>query len=192
MLRRLEGAYRPGRVEAHRDTYDDTTDGQIAATDRELRISGVTGADGGRTALLTHKDARADEASGTGPEHETRMADGEAAHAIVRGLGHRPALSLEKRCRNYAFERDGRPALASLVRVSEPEGVFPDVGTAEADGRELPAALAAVRAVLTGPGVPGGGSGHRAPHRGRRCGKRPATPTLTVRHSLWSASPCFQ
>ncbi|MFB7476784.1 class IV adenylate cyclase [Kitasatospora sp. NPDC056184] len=153
VLRRLEDAYGPGRVEVYRDTYYDTPDGQLAAYDRELRIREVAGADGGRTVLLTYKGARVDEASGSKPEHETWVADGEAAHAIVRGLGHRPGLVFEKRCRTYAFEREGRRVLATLVRVAELDGVFLEVETAAADERELPAALAAVRAVLAGLGV---------------------------------------
>ncbi|MER7703664.1 CYTH domain-containing protein [Kitasatospora sp. NPDC097605] len=154
VLRRLEDAYGPGRVEVYRDTYYDTPDGRLAAGDRELRVREVTGADGGRTVLLTYKDARVDAVSGSKPEHEMRVADGEAAHAIVRGLGHRPALAFEKRCRNYAFEHEGRRMLATLVRVTELDGVFLEVETAAADERELPAALAAVRAVLAGLGVP--------------------------------------
>ncbi|MFE6865079.1 class IV adenylate cyclase [Kitasatospora sp. NPDC057692] len=153
VLRRLEAAYGPGRVERYRDTYYDTPDGQLTAGDRELRIREVTGADGDRAVLLTYKDARVDEASGSKPEHETRVADAEAAHAIVRGLGHRPGLVFEKHCRTYAFEHQGRRMLAALVRVAELDGVFLEVETAAADERELPAALAAVRAVLAGLGV---------------------------------------
>ncbi|MFF2656144.1 class IV adenylate cyclase [Kitasatospora sp. NPDC058032] len=154
VLRRLEEAYGPGRAELYRDTYYDTADGRLSAADRELRIREVTGADDGRTVLLTYKDARVDEASGSKPEHETRVADAEAAHAIVRGLGHRPALAFEKRFRNYAFEYGGRRMLATLVRVPELDGVFLEVETAAVDERELPAALVAVRAVLAGLGVP--------------------------------------
>ncbi|MFE2109891.1 class IV adenylate cyclase [Kitasatospora sp. NPDC059463] len=153
LLRRLEDAHGPGRAEVYRDTYYDTPDGQLSAADREVRIREVTGADGSRTVLLTFKDARVDAVSGSKPEHETRVADGEAAHAIVRGLGHRPVLAFEKRCRNYAFEHRGRRMLATLVRVTELDGVFLEVETGAADERELPAALAAVRAVLTGLGI---------------------------------------
>ncbi|MER6361923.1 class IV adenylate cyclase [Kitasatospora sp. NPDC001527] len=156
LLRRLERAYGPGRAELYRDTYYDTPDHQLALDDCELRIREVTGADGGRTVLLTYKDARVDEASGSKPEYETRVADAEAAHAIVRGLGHRPVLAFEKRCRNYGFVREGRRMLATLVRVAELDGAFLEVETAAADERELPAALAAVRAVLAGLGVPEG------------------------------------
>ncbi|MFF8770880.1 class IV adenylate cyclase [Kitasatospora sp. NPDC015120] len=155
LLRRLEGAHGPGRAEVYRDTYYDTPDAQLDAADRELRIREVTAEDGSRAVLLTFKDARVDEASGSKPEHETRVADGGAAHAIVRGLGHRPVLAFEKRCRTYAFEHRGRRMLATLVRVTELDGVFLEVETGAADARELPAALAAVRAVLAGLGISG-------------------------------------
>ncbi len=103
----------------YRDTYYDTPDGQLTDSNGELRIREVTGADGGRTVLLTYKSARVDEASGSKPEHETRVADAEAAHAIVRGLGEVPRLAFEKRCRNYAFAYTGRRMLATPVRVAE-------------------------------------------------------------------------
>ncbi|MFB6893794.1 adenylyl cyclase, partial [Kitasatospora sp. NPDC056327] len=80
-------------------------------------------------------------------------AEAGAAHAIVRGPGHEARPVFEKRCRNDEFTHEGRRMLATLVRAAEPDGMFPEVGTAAADGRELPGALAAGRAVPAAPGV---------------------------------------
>lgn len=72
--------------------------------------------------MLTYKGARVDEESGSKPEHETRVEDAEAVHAVLRGLGYVPAIACEKRCRNYDLDARGRQMLATLVRVPEVEG----------------------------------------------------------------------
>ncbi|MEW2163876.1 hypothetical protein AB0912_12885 [Streptomyces sp. NPDC007084] len=38
--------------------------------------------------MLTFKDAAVDEESGSKPEHETEVAEADAVHAVLRGLGH--------------------------------------------------------------------------------------------------------
>ncbi|WP_329564651.1 class IV adenylate cyclase [Kitasatospora sp. NBC_01266] len=152
VMEKLETAYGPGRPEVYQDTYYDTPAGLLGQGDRELRIRTVHAADDTRT-VLTYKGARVDEASGSKPEAETRVDDAEAAHEIVRGLGHVPVIAFEKRCRNYAFSAAGRELLATLVRVPEIDGTFLEVETIAAGDDDLDAALAAVRAVLADLGI---------------------------------------
>ncbi len=139
------------RVEVYRDTYYDRPDGSLEKAGEELRVRTVHGADGTRT-VLTYKGAAVDEESGSKPEHETRVADSEAAHAILRGLGHVPVIAFEKRCRNYEFEARGRQLLATLVRVPELDGTFLEVETL-VDEDEVAAALDDIRAVLADLGI---------------------------------------
>lgn len=144
-LRRLD-ALGTGRAEVYQDTYYDTPDGTLEARDEELRVRTVHGAEETRT-LLTYKGARVDDASGSKPEHETRVEDAEAVHAMLRGLGYVPAIAFEKRCRNYNFKARDRQMLATLVRVPEVDGTFLELETI-AEEKELADALADVRTVL--------------------------------------------
>ncbi|MEV4453589.1 class IV adenylate cyclase [Streptomyces mirabilis] len=139
------------RVEVYRDTYYDRLDGSLEKADQELRVRTVHGAHGTRT-VLTFKDATVDERSGSKPEHETRVEDAEAVHAILRGLGHVEVIAFEKRCRNYDFEGHGRQMLATLVRVPEIDGTFLEVETI-VDEDDVTAALGDVRAVLSELGI---------------------------------------
>ncbi|KAB1141738.1 class IV adenylate cyclase [Streptomyces luteolifulvus] len=139
------------RVEVYRDTYYDRSDGSLEKAGEELRVRTVHGVDGTRT-VLTYKGAAVDEASGSKPEHETRVEDAEAAHAILRGLGHVPFIAFEKRCRNYVFTARGRTMLATLVRVPELDGIFLEVETL-VDEVDLSAALDDIRAVLADLGI---------------------------------------
>jgi len=116
------------RIEVYRDTYYDRPDGSLAKADQELRVRTVRGVDGTRT-VLTFKDAAVDDASRSKPEHETRVEDAEAAHAILGGLGYVEVIAFEKHCRNYEFEARGRQLLATLVRVPEIDGTFLEVET---------------------------------------------------------------
>ncbi|MFJ6622062.1 class IV adenylate cyclase [Kitasatospora sp. NPDC091335] len=152
VLARLEELYGAGRAEVYRDTYYDAPDGSLTGADRELRIRTVHGPDDTRT-VLTYKGARVDEASGSKPEAETRVADAEAIHEIISGLGFTPRIRFEKRCRNYAFARDGRQFLATLVRVPEIDATFVEVETIAPTQDHLAAALSTVRAVLAGLGI---------------------------------------
>ncbi|MFE1412691.1 class IV adenylate cyclase [Streptomyces sp. NPDC058746] len=149
-LRRLDERAE-GRAEVYQDTYYDTPDGALEARDEELRVRTVHGSDETRT-ILTYKGARVDEESGSKPEYETRVEDAEAVHATLRGLGYEPAIAFEKRCRNYAFEAQGRQMLATLVRVPEVDGTFLELETL-VDERELAGALDDVRKVLTELGI---------------------------------------
>ncbi|MFE2605272.1 class IV adenylate cyclase [Streptomyces mirabilis] len=139
------------RVEVYWDTYYDRPDGSLEKADQELRVRTVHGSDGTRT-VLTFKDATVDERSGSKPEHETRVEDAEAAHAILCGLGHVEVIAFEKRCRNYAFEAHGRQMLATLVRVPEIDGTFLEVETI-VDEDDVSAALDDVRVVLADLGI---------------------------------------
>ncbi|OLZ62874.1 adenylyl cyclase [Streptomyces sp. IMTB 2501] len=139
------------RVEVYQDTYYDRPDGSLDKAGEELRVRTVHGTDGTRT-VLTYKAAAVDEASGSKPEHETRVEDAEAAHAILRGLGHVPFIAFEKRCRNYDFDAHGRKMLATLVRVPEIDGTFLEVETLVEED-DLASALNDIRAVLTNLGI---------------------------------------
>jgi adenylate cyclase class 2 len=126
VLARLDGLA-SGRPEVYQDTYYDTPDGQLGTDDRELRIRTVHSQDSTRS-VLTYKGARV-HASGSKPEHETRVEDPDAVHAMLRGLGYVPTIAFEKRCRNYEFVSAGRRMLATLVRVPELDGTFLEVET---------------------------------------------------------------
>lgn len=149
-MRRLDERA-PGRAEVYQDTYYDDPEGALERGDRELRVRTVHGPEGTRS-VLTYKEARVDEASGSKPEHETRVEDAAAVHAMLRGLGYVPAIAFEKRCRNYDFQFRGRRMLATLVRVPEIEGTFLEVETPAGED-DLAAALADVRALLTELGI---------------------------------------
>lgn len=139
------------RVEVYQDAYYDLPDGSLMGGDRELRVRTVHGPDSTRS-VLTYKEPRVDAASGSKPEHETAVEDPGAVHAMLRGLGYVPAISFEKRCRNYQFEAAGRQMLATLVRVPEIDGTFIEVETLVEEGG-LQAALDDVRAVVAELGI---------------------------------------
>jgi adenylate cyclase class 2 len=138
------------RVEVYRDTYYDRPDGSLEKYGEELRLRTVHGADGTRT-VLTYKGAVVDEASGSKPEYETAVEDAEAAHAILRGLGHVELIAFEKHCRNYDFTARGRQMLATLVRVHEIDGTFIEVETLVEN--DVTSALDDIRAVLAELGI---------------------------------------
>ncbi|MFI5754299.1 class IV adenylate cyclase [Streptomyces sp. NPDC051569] len=146
-LESLAGA----RVEVYQDTYYDRPHGDLHARDQELRVRTVNGQDDTRT-VLTFKDAKVDEESGSKPEYETGVEDAETMHAIARGLGYVSVIVFEKRCRNYSFTAHGRQMLATLVRVPEIDGTFIELETL-VDETDVPAALATVRAVLVDLGI---------------------------------------
>ncbi|WP_105968362.1 class IV adenylate cyclase [Streptomyces geranii] len=150
VMRRLDERA-TARVEVYRDTYYDRPDGSLEKAGQELRVRTVQGAEGTRT-VLTFKDAAVDEASGSKPEHETQVTDAEAAHAIMRGLGHAPVIAFEKRCRNYDFEARGRQMLATFVRVPEIDGTFLEVETL-VDEDDVSSALDDIRVVLAELGI---------------------------------------
>ncbi|MFJ7207487.1 class IV adenylate cyclase [Streptomyces sp. NPDC098789] len=139
------------RVEVYKDTYYDDLEGALEKAGQELRVRTVHGVDDTRT-VLTYKGAVVDEESGSKPEHETRVEDAEAVHAMLRGLGYVPVIAFEKRCRNYDLDELGRRMLATLVRVPEIDGTFLELETL-ADEDDLAAALSDVRSVLAELGI---------------------------------------
>ncbi|MEU8567650.1 class IV adenylate cyclase [Streptomyces pathocidini] len=151
VLRRLEERA-TGRAEVYQDTYYDNPAGGFTASDQELRVRTVHGPDETRS-LLTYKGAKVDDASGSKPEHETRVTDPEATHAVLRGLGYAPVIAFEKRCRNYEFTAHGRPMLATLVQVPEIDGMFLELETLVVEESDLASALDDVRAVLQELGI---------------------------------------
>jgi adenylate cyclase class 2 len=150
VMRRLDERA-TARVEVYQDTYYDRPDGSLEKADQELRVRTVLGTESTRT-VLTFKEAAVDESSGSKPEHETSVEDADAAHAILRGLGHIKVIEFEKRCRNYEFEASGRRMLATLVRVPEIDGTFLEVETLVEED-EVNVALDGIRAVLAELGI---------------------------------------
>jgi len=141
-----------GRAEVYRDTYYDDPSGNLDARDQELRVRTIHGSNSTRS-VLTYKSARIDSESGSKPEHETRVDNPEAVHAMLGGLGYVPAIVFQKRCRNYEFSSHGRSLLATLVQVPEIEGTFLEIETMVQEESELSAALADVRSVMSELGI---------------------------------------
>ncbi|MEY9849152.1 adenylate cyclase class 2 [Streptacidiphilus sp. BW17] len=139
-----------GRPQVYEDTYYDLPDGSLMTGDRELRVRTVHGQHDTRS-VLTYKDARVD-ASGSKPEHETRVDEPDAVHAMLAALGYVKAIAFSKRCRNYEFEHAGRKMLATLVQVPELDGTFLELETL-VEQQQLAAALQDVRAVMKSFGI---------------------------------------
>lgn len=151
VIRNLE-QYGPGHVETYHDTYYDDAEGSLSERDAELRTRTVTSPHDTRF-VLTYKGAAIDQDSGSKPEHETRVTDPEAVHAMLTGLGYRPFIDYEKRCRNYEFDARGRRMLATLAYLPELDSTFLELETLIRNGDELSAALDDVRAVLHDLGI---------------------------------------
>jgi adenylate cyclase class 2 len=143
-----------GRAQVCLDAYYDTADHALSGSGRELRVRTVHSAEGTRS-LLTFKDARVYDASGSKREQETRVEDARPVHALLKGLGYVPFVEFKKRCRSYDFEARGRRMLATLVQVPEINGQFIELETI-VDGDQLHDALADVRAVLGELGIEDG------------------------------------
>jgi adenylate cyclase class 2 len=141
-----------GASAVYRDRYFDSPDGAFTAAGHELRIRSVETREATRH-LLTYKAPAVDQASGSKPEHETRIADPAAAAAIVHGLGYRTKIAFTKNCRNYSLHEHGRDLLATVVTVPEIDGTFLEVETIVQTEDDLSAALDTVRAVLSDLGI---------------------------------------
>ena len=109
------------RVDARRqrDAYYDAPHRDFAETDEALRVRretllpdgiGSGAADTGDrdptppTTKITYKGPLLDEESKTRAEHETEVADPEAAAGILSGLGFEPAATVEKRREFWAYD----------------------------------------------------------------------------------------
>lgn len=135
-----------GEPSTYRDVYYDYPGRILTASGRELRVRVVETAATGRT-VLTYKEAAADEASQSKPEHETAAASAEVLDVILSALGLVHLVAFEKRCVNYRFTARGRDMLATVVTVPEISGTFVELETMAAED-DLGAALADVRSVL--------------------------------------------
>jgi adenylate cyclase, class 2 len=135
-----------GEHAVYHDVYYDTPARGLKASGRELRLR-VVETGGGRRCLLTYKEAPADAASGSKPEHETAVADPAVIDVTLAGLGLVRLVEFSKDCVNYRFTARGRDMLATVVTVPEISGTFLELETMAAE-RDLAAALADVRGVL--------------------------------------------
>jgi adenylate cyclase, class 2 len=145
-LRARLGRLAAGETSIYRDTYYDHPGRDLTARGRELRVREMeTG--GVRRALLTCKEPSADAASGSKPEHETKVADASVADFILRAIGMERLVWFEKHCVNYRFTARGRDMLATIVTVPEIDGTFIELETMATEA-ELAAALSDVRAVV--------------------------------------------
>jgi adenylate cyclase, class 2 len=141
-LRRLASE----EISLYRDTYYDRPGRDLTAQGRELRVR-VMETSGVRRAVLTYKEPAADAASGSKPEHETKIADPAVVDEILRALGLEHLVAFDKHCANYRFTAKGRDMLAAVVTVPEIDGTFPELETLT-DETDLAAALGDVRAIL--------------------------------------------
>ena len=140
-----------GETSVYRDTYYDRPGHELTSEGRELRVR-VVDTSGVRRAVLTYKEPAADEASGSKPEHETKVADAGVIDMILRALGLEHLVSFEKHCVNYRFSARGRDMLATMVTVPEIDGTFIELETMAAEP-DMDAALRDVRAVLAELGI---------------------------------------
>ena len=141
-LRRLASE----EISLYRDIYYDRPGRELTAQGRELRVR-VMETSGVRRAVLTYKEPAADAASGSKPEHETKVADAAVVDQILRALGLEHLVAFEKHCANYRFTARGRDMLATMVTVPEIDGTFLELETLT-DETGLDAALGDVRTVL--------------------------------------------
>ena len=141
-LRRLASE----EISLYRDTYYDRVGRDLTTQGRELRVR-VMDTSGVRRAVLTYKEPAADAASGSKPEHETKVADAAVVDEILRALGLEHLVAFEKHCANYRFTANGRDMLATMVTVPEIDGTFLELETLT-DEDDLAAALDDVRTVL--------------------------------------------
>lgn len=144
--------YGAGHAETYHDTYYDDPGGSLGERDAELRVRSVSSPHGQRF-VLTYKGAVIDPASGSKPEHETRVTDADAVHGLLLGLGYQPVISYEKRCRNWEFDARTRHMLATLAYIPELDDTFLELETLIREGDNVKAALGDVREVLIDLGV---------------------------------------
>ncbi|MFC5749627.1 class IV adenylate cyclase [Actinomadura rugatobispora] len=135
----------------YRDTYYDRADGSFTGRGRELRVR-VVEQGGTCQTILTYKEPAVDEASGSKPEHETKVADAAVIDTVLRALGAIEYVRLTKDCANYRFNAHGRDMLATMVTVPELDGTFVELETLAIEA-DLSEALGAVRAVLAELGI---------------------------------------
>jgi adenylate cyclase, class 2 len=133
-------------ISIYRDTYYDRPDRALTADGRELRVRVVETGDV-RRSILTYKEPAVDAASGSKPEHETKVADAATIDTVLRALGMEHLVAFEKYCGNYRFTAYGRDMLATVVTVPEIDGTFIELETM-AEESDTASALEDVRTVL--------------------------------------------
>ena len=134
------------------DTYYDAPHRDFAETDEALRVrrewrpsssdsgtepAGSDASDGDRseeTVKVTYKGPLIDAESKTRAEHETAVADGDAAAAIFDGLGFEPAAVVEKEREFFALDGytvtlDRVDGLGEFVEVEAEADEDADVGS---------------------------------------------------------------
>ncbi|MFD1515375.1 class IV adenylate cyclase [Halomarina rubra] len=95
------------RTVEQRDTYYDAPHREFAETDEALRIRRVTRLDGPEEppeCRVTYKGPLVDDTTKTRVEHETGVEDGETMGEVLDALGFDPAVTVEKRREQYAFD----------------------------------------------------------------------------------------
>lgn len=140
------------RRAVYHDTYFDAPERSFMAEGHELRLRSVETADSVRH-VLTFKAPAVDEASGSKPEHETAVADRDATHQIMLGLGYSVAIKFTKNCENFEFSDSKYDMLATLVTIPELDGTFLELETIVPSVTEASDALHAVRQVLATLGI---------------------------------------
>jgi adenylate cyclase class 2 len=121
----------------YQDVYYDKGD-ELTRGDRELRVRTVSTASS-RRSVLTYKQARVDQESGSKPEHETELSAPDAVASFLLDIGFTEYVRLTKHCQNYAFQFGGYEVLATLVHVPELDGAFLEVETLVNEGQLGPA-----------------------------------------------------
>ena len=119
------------------DTYYDAPHREFAETDEALRLREETDLDAGETATaMTYKGPLVEAESKTREEHETAVADADAAAGILDGLGFEPAATVEKERERFELEGytvtlDVVEGLGSFVEVEReaPESDIEEVRT---------------------------------------------------------------
>jgi adenylate cyclase class 2 len=130
-------ATRVGTVEQV-DTYYDAPDRDFAETDEALRIREERGDDA--TICLTYKGPLVEAESKTREEAETAVADPDALHDILTGLGYEPAATVRKErtrydYRGYTVTLDSVEGLGEFVEVET--ATTDDIATAREGAREV-------------------------------------------------------
>jgi len=136
------------------DTYYDAPHRNFAETDEALRIRREwdparddAGGDAAGTTKITYKGPLLEAESKSREEHETAVADGQAAAGVFDGLGFEPAATVRKERRYYRL--DGYTVTLDSV---DGLGEFVEVETETADD-DIESAREGARAVLADLGL---------------------------------------
>ena len=137
-----------GAIVLVEDVYYDAPDGRLAVSGRELRLR----REAGRT-VLTAKAPPFDAATCSKPEHETAVADAEAAAALLGVLGFQPVLAYTKRCRRARLRAGGLDVELTAVTVDFDPRLFVEIEHLAATREQALAVLPAIRALAAGLGL---------------------------------------